>query len=97
MAWQFPRAGTVHPQHYGQTAVSATILSQGGGGTRPRREFAAAFLAGTLTADELLSRYCTLVYSQTHGYERAAKHLKLDRRTVKSNVNSELLARLFTN
>jgi hypothetical protein len=49
-----------------------------------------------LTADELLSRYCTLIYSHTHSYERATKDLELDRRTVKSKVNSELWARLFT-
>jgi transcriptional regulator with AAA-type ATPase domain len=59
-----------------------------------RQQLAAAFLEGTLTADELLSRYCTLVYSQTRSYERAAQHLKLDRRTVKSKVDADLLARL---
>ena len=41
---------------------------------------------GRLTADELLRRYCTLVYAQTGSYEETARRLKLDRRTVKSKV-----------
>jgi transcriptional regulator with PAS, ATPase and Fis domain len=64
------------------------------GSADARQELAAAFVAGSLTADELLSRYCTVVYSQTQSYEEAARKLKLDRRTVKSKVDAELLARL---
>ena len=64
------------------------------GAADPRQQLASEFVAGILTADELLSRYCTLVYSQTRSYERAAERLKLDRRTVKSKVSIELLAQL---
>lgn len=60
----------------------------------PRRELVAAVVAGSLTAEELLCRYCTLVYAQTGSYEQAAQQLKLDRRTVKSKVDAALLARL---
>jgi transcriptional regulator with AAA-type ATPase domain len=49
---------------------------------------------GAFTADKLLSRYCTLVYSQTGNYQETARRLQLDRRTVKSKVDEELLARL---
>jgi transcriptional regulator with AAA-type ATPase domain len=49
---------------------------------------------GALTADELLTRYCTLVYSQTGSYEAAARKLALDRRTVKAKVDPALLAAL---
>jgi transcriptional regulator with GAF, ATPase, and Fis domain len=56
--------------------------------------FAQAFNAGALTADELLRRYCTLVYAQTRSYEETARRLQLDRRTVKGKVDSELLAQL---
>ncbi len=42
---------------------------------------------GTLTADELLARYCTLVYAQTGSYLETARRLGLDRRTVKSKVD----------
>jgi DNA-binding NtrC family response regulator len=54
-------------------------------------ELAAAMTAGTLTADELLGRYCTLVYAQTRSYQETARRLGIDRRTVKSKVDPELL------
>ncbi len=41
-----------------------------------------------MTADELLSRYCTLVYRQTGSYEETARRLGIDRRTVKSKVST---------
>jgi transcriptional regulator with AAA-type ATPase domain len=43
---------------------------------------------GRLTADELLRRYCTLVYAETGSYEETARRLMLDRRTVKSKVDA---------
>src|SRR4030081_3202427 len=45
-------------------------------------EFAQDARAGKLTADELLSRYVTIVYSRTGSYEETARRLGLDRRTV---------------
>ncbi len=56
-------------------------------------EFSRAFTDGTLTADELLRRYCTLVYAQTGSYEETARRLQLDRRTVKSKIDPHLLDR----
>jgi transcriptional regulator with AAA-type ATPase domain len=56
--------------------------------------FAAAVQAGTLTADELLTQYVTLIYSRTRSYEETARRLSLDRRTVKAKVDEKLLARL---
>jgi len=50
--------------------------------------------AGQLTADELLTRYVTLVYSRTGSYEETARRLSLDRRTVKAKVDSDWLAKL---
>jgi hypothetical protein len=50
--------------------------------------------AGRLTADALLARYVTIVYSRTRSYEETARQLGLDRRTVKAKVDAELLARL---
>ncbi|HEY8750604.1 MAG TPA: sigma 54-interacting transcriptional regulator [Tepidisphaeraceae bacterium] len=47
--------------------------------------------AGSLTADELLRRYCSLVYSRTKNFEETARRLKLDRRTVKAKVDESLL------
>ncbi|MGH7426392.1 MAG: sigma-54-dependent transcriptional regulator, partial [Candidatus Methylomirabilales bacterium] len=60
----------------------------------PREEFERALNSGTLTADELLRRYCTVVYAQTGSYEETARRLQLDRRTVKSKIDPQLLARL---
>jgi DNA-binding NtrC family response regulator len=53
-----------------------------------------AFCSGTLTGDELLSRYCTILYAKTGSYEEAARRLAMDRRTVKSKVDRDLLGRL---
>lgn len=52
------------------------------------------FRQGRLTADALLSQYCTIVYSRTGSYEEAARRLQIDRRTVKSKVDRELLEQL---
>ncbi len=51
-------------------------------------ELTAAFTGGTLTADELLRRYCTVVYGQTGSYEETARRLQLDRRTVKGKIDA---------
>ena len=48
--------------------------------------------SGALTADELLRRYCTLIYSHTRNLEETARRLKLDRRTVKSKVDPAVFA-----
>ena len=60
------------------------------------RDIFADARSGALTANELLTRYCTLVYSQTGSYEETARRLDIDRRTAKAKVNPELLARLTT-
>jgi hypothetical protein len=48
--------------------------------------FARDFGTGRMTAEQMLSRYCALVYRQTGSYEETARRLRLDRRTVKSKV-----------
>ena len=60
----------------------------------PRRNLTASVASGELTAEELLTRYCTLVYAQTGNYQDAARRLELDRRTVKGKIDAELLATL---
>jgi DNA-binding NtrC family response regulator len=56
-----------------------------------RERLAEEFLSGALTADDLLRRYCTLVYAEAGSYEETARRIGLDRRTVKSRVDPELL------
>src|SRR5438034_856608 len=48
----------------------------------PEGQLAAALRAGELTADQLLARYCALVYAETRSYQETARRLGLDRRTV---------------
>lgn len=57
-------------------------------------EFTGFLSKGTLTAEEMLSRYCTMVYSQTGSYEETARRLRLDRRTVKQKIDLKFLAQL---
>jgi hypothetical protein len=66
----------------------------GAAAEEPVEEFAAAARAGRLTADELLGRYVTIVYSRCGSYEETARRLGLDRRTVKARVDEALLRRL---
>jgi DNA-binding NtrC family response regulator len=60
----------------------------------PVEEFAAAARRGDLTADELVTRYCTIVYARAGSYEETARRLGLDRRTVKAKVDGALLEKL---
>lgn len=55
-----------------------------------------AILGGELTADELLRRYCTLVFQDTGSYEATARRLKLDRRTVRAKVDPAVASRRAT-
>ena len=52
-----------------------------------REALVAAIENGTLTADELLARYCALVYADTRSYQETARRLGLDRRTVRKKVD----------
>ncbi len=61
---------------------------------RADEELAETLTAGSITADELLRRYCTMVYASTGSYQETARRLKLDHRTVKSRLDRDLLKRL---
>jgi transcriptional regulator with PAS, ATPase and Fis domain len=49
-------------------------------------KLAADFHAGKLTASDLMSRYCQSLYAQLGSYEAVARHIELDRRTVKKYI-----------
>ncbi len=61
---------------------------------RGDEDLAGLLRSGSLSADDLLRRYCTHVYAKTGSYEEAGRRLGLDRRTVKAKLDPELLARL---
>lgn len=61
----------------------------------PAQALADDVVAGRLTADALLGRYCALVYRQAgDSYEAAARRLQMDRRTVKSRLDAAFLKAL---
>lgn len=58
-----------------------------------RDELVQDLLKGSLTGEELMQRYCSLIYSRSGSYEEAARRLKMDRRTVKAKVDPEWVAK----
>jgi len=52
----------------------------------PAAALAAEFESGRLTAEQVLRRYCAIVYAQTRNIEETARRLDLDRRTVKARL-----------
>ena len=53
----------------------------------PAGDLVAAVAGGTLTAEQLLQRYCGLVFTQTgDNVSETARRLQLDRRTVRRHV-----------
>lgn len=54
----------------------------------------AAVQTGGLTADELLREYCTLTYASCGSFEETGRRLDLDRRTVRSKVDTARVAEL---
>lgn len=63
---------------------------------RAQSHMAHVLASTSISADELLGRYCTHMYHRLGSYEKAAAVLGMDRRTVKSHVQPELLASLRT-
>lgn len=60
----------------------------------PAETLARDLEAGRLTAEELLDRYCTLVYTSCGSYSETGRRLGLDRRTVRAHIDEELLEEL---
>ena len=57
--------------------------------TGPADVFLQAVRDGRLTAEEMMSHYCSHVYAQCGTYQEAARHLGLDGRTVKKYVTPQ--------
>lgn len=69
-----------------EPARNRTVNANPGNSTEAER-LAARLQSLSLTADELLSEYCRIAYSQTRSFEKAARLLQLDRRTVRAKVD----------
>ena len=61
--------------------------------TNARQALAEAVVSGSLTSDQLLRHYYTLVYAQTGSYEAAATKLQVEWRTVRKKVDVDLLGK----
>ena len=55
-------------------------------GADPAARLAEDLRTGRISAEELVSRYCRVVYERTASYEETARRVGLDRRTVKRRV-----------
>ena len=53
----------------------------------PEDDLADQLRSGKLTAEQLLCRYCAMVYRRTGSYQESARLLGLDRRTVKAKID----------
>jgi transcriptional regulator with PAS, ATPase and Fis domain len=60
----------------------------------PERDLTRQLAEGSLTVDELIGRYCTLIYAKTGSYQETARRLGVDRRTIKTRVDLQLLESL---
>jgi hypothetical protein len=60
----------------------------------PRQALWHGVATGALDGDELLRRYCTLVYAETGSYSETARRVGLDRKTARLKVDPVWLAAL---
>ena len=67
------------------------------GNPSARRRIADEVMAGALSAEDVLRRYCTLVYADTGSYQETGRRLGLDRRTVREKIDARLLEDLRRN
>ncbi len=84
-AWNILIRNEYHPQ-------TAPSIDTGTGG--PIGAVMWAMNRLEVSADELLSAYCTLAYARLGSYEETARSLKLDRRTVRKKIDRTLLEQL---
>lgn len=65
----------------------AAMPSAGSSISAEARDLSAQIDALSLTADELLQQYCRMAYRRTKSFQKAAKLLQLDRRTVRAKAD----------
>lgn len=77
---------------HGHYEPSSVVSASGAAGTSTYAKKKAEVLLDQmqslqLTADELLCQYCKMAYQKTRSFEKAARLLQLDRRTVRAKVD----------
>ena len=75
--------------------IRRVILKHGYEGHIPQArsrqdELANGIQSDTLTANELLDRYCKILYDRYGTYEQVAKLTAMDRRTVKKRIQNQI-------
>ncbi len=76
----------IHGQYHRPSNIAPSSSSHGGSEPSAAQSLVEEIEALGLTADELLCRYCQIAYAKTKSFEKAAKRLQLDRRTVRAKV-----------
>jgi DNA-binding NtrC family response regulator len=88
-----PVSGRSHMAGHGPAPL-APHVAEGPASRDAMAQIIDDFCGGRTTVNELLARYCTIVYRINGSYEETARRIGLDRRTVKNKIDRELLARL---
>ena len=103
LEWIHKRLGTEYPWPGNFRELEqcvANVLIRGEyhptlrGSVAGQEDLAETLRTGRLTAEQLLQRYCTIVYAQTGSYDETARRLDIDRRTVKAKIDNGLLAQM---
>jgi sigma-54 dependent transcriptional regulator, flagellar regulatory protein len=88
LADDYPWPGNVRELEQAVRRILLTGRYQGvaASGTNDDEQLSARLRDGAFTATELLSQYCTALYARLGSYEQVARHIELDRRTVKKYI-----------
>jgi len=89
IADDYPWPGNVRELEQAVRRILLTGRYEGVAADRPDENIslAAQLRDGELTATELLSQYCRGLYARFGSYEQVARHVDLDRRTVKKYID----------
>jgi transcriptional regulator with AAA-type ATPase domain len=83
---EYPWPGNVRELEQAVRRILITRRYEGVSTSAPTDDWEEQIQAGTLTADELLTRYCQQVFRKCGVYEEVARRIGLDPRTVKRYV-----------
>lgn len=85
--------GEYHPPARRRAPSPQNGTEQAAGSTSELDRFAADVRAGNLSFDDLLTKYCSLVFSRTSNIAETARRLKKHRLTVQGRIDSTWVQR----